>query len=211
MPANAAVTAVNLFERRGDDWAVTFEKHALRVRDSKGLRYLAQLVDNPGVDLHVGRLIELDGRHAAEVPFALETSARPAACFDTGPVIDSRAQREYSSRLKEIPSEAVAAGSVGDYATAARLEAEKEFLARELYKAIGRRGRVRKTGDRTERMRKAVTNRLREAVRRLDDQDSSLGSHLLASLRLGVFCSYVPVSSIAWLVNDRRTPLRRVA
>ena len=39
--------------REGDYWSVGFEKHTTRLRDSKGLQYLARLLANPGRQFHV--------------------------------------------------------------------------------------------------------------------------------------------------------------
>ncbi len=40
------------FRREGDYWTVTFEGHTVRVRDLKGMRYLARLLADPGREFH---------------------------------------------------------------------------------------------------------------------------------------------------------------
>ena len=44
-----------VFRREGDYWSVGFEGRTARLRDSKGLQYLARLLANPGRELHVAR------------------------------------------------------------------------------------------------------------------------------------------------------------
>src|SRR5207247_2809285 len=44
----APVQRGNVFRREGEYWSITFEGETLRLKDSKGLRYLAELLANPG-------------------------------------------------------------------------------------------------------------------------------------------------------------------
>jgi hypothetical protein len=46
-PPDAPMASVNTFRREGDYWTVTFEEHTIRVRDLKGMRYLARLLADP--------------------------------------------------------------------------------------------------------------------------------------------------------------------
>src|SRR5215218_9465213 len=51
------VTDLNMFRREGDYWSVVFEGRTVRVRDLKGIRYLARLLANPGREFHVLDLV----------------------------------------------------------------------------------------------------------------------------------------------------------
>jgi hypothetical protein len=42
-----------VFRREGEYWTVGFAEQALRLKDSKGLGYLAHLLRHPGVEFHV--------------------------------------------------------------------------------------------------------------------------------------------------------------
>src|SRR5215210_2964295 len=55
--AASATTDTNVFHREGEFWLVVFEGHTVRVRDLKGIRYLAQLLTNPGREIHVLDLV----------------------------------------------------------------------------------------------------------------------------------------------------------
>ena len=46
----------------GDHWAVTFAGQTVHLRDTRGLRYLAALIDRPGEPLHVLDLVRRGGR-----------------------------------------------------------------------------------------------------------------------------------------------------
>ena len=58
------VTDVNLFRREGDYWSVVFEGRTVRVRDLKGIRYLARLLADPDREFHVLDLVAAETRPA---------------------------------------------------------------------------------------------------------------------------------------------------
>ena len=60
-----------------------------------------------------------------------------------------------------------------------------------------------------ERMRKAVTNRIHEAIERIAERHSSLGRHLRNAIRTGFSCSYSPDSPVTW-TPDSRPPLQHL-
>jgi len=109
--------------RGGADWLIGFPGAELAVRDSKGMRYLYELVEHPGDELHVAELV----RRADGVIVPAEAPVPTAA---TGPEI--------------------------------------------------------------ERMRQSVTKRVRDAIRRIGEQDPGVAQHLERSVRTGAICVYVP-------------------
>ena len=50
----------NVFRREGDYWSVAFEGQTVRLRDLKGLRYLARLLADPGREFHVLDLVAVE-------------------------------------------------------------------------------------------------------------------------------------------------------
>ena len=61
--------AAHLFRRDGDYWTITYEGCVLRLRDTKGLRYLARLLHQPEEPV---RVTELTGTTAANNGAGLE-------------------------------------------------------------------------------------------------------------------------------------------
>ena len=82
-------TETNVFRREGEYWSVVFEARTVRVRDLKGMRYLAQLLAHPGREFHVLDLV------AAE-------TGQQMALGDAGEILDERAKTAYRRRLAEI-------------------------------------------------------------------------------------------------------------
>ena len=49
-------SAHGVFRREGEIWTIAFEEHLIRLRDAKGLRYIAALLMHPGAPLHATEL-----------------------------------------------------------------------------------------------------------------------------------------------------------
>ncbi len=52
-----------------------------------------------------------------------------------------------------------------------------------------------------ERLRKTVTARMRDTLRRLDDRRPVLAAHLRASVHTGTVCVYAPAEPVLWDVG----------
>lgn len=174
------------FLRDGEDWTVTFRARCVRLRDSKGLVYIADLLGSPGREIHVAELAGLGRSESASLG------------NDVGPVIDAKARQAYQARAEELRAERDEARDWGDLERAARAEEELWFLTHELSAAYGLGGRARRADDPTERIRKAVTNRIRQSMMKIDAVHPELGRHFSNSIRTGTFCSYTPEAPIRW-------------
>jgi len=97
--------------------------------------------------------------------------------------------RRIADDLREQIEEAE---SWGDASRAERLRHELEQIATELARGLGLGGRQRRAGAAVERARINVQRRLREAIRRIGEQDAKLGRYLDRSVRTGTFCAYEP-------------------
>jgi ATP/maltotriose-dependent transcriptional regulator MalT len=177
--AAKATTDTNVFRREGDYWLVVFEGRAVRVRDRKGMRYLAQLLAHPGREWHVLDLV------------ATETGQQ-AALGDAGEMLDEQAKTAYRRRLVEIEDDIEQARALGDDTREAQADAERDFLVRELARAVGLGGRDRRTASASERARSGVTRAVRQGIARIGEHHPELGEHLNRAVRTGTFCAYVP-------------------
>jgi hypothetical protein len=163
--------------REGEYWTLSTGRSLCRVRDSRGMQMLAQLVEQPGREIHV---LELSGS-----PIGADPS-------DAGEVLDARAGAAYRERLRELRSEMDQASSFNDLGRRERLSAEAEILVRELSRGFGLGGRARRSASVVERARVNVRRRLSLALRRISAASPELGEHLQARLRTGVHCVYMP-------------------
>jgi tetratricopeptide (TPR) repeat protein len=177
-------SADNVFRREGDYWSLLFDGVTVRVRDLKGMRYLARLLAEPGREFHVLDLVEAEAGAGQNVS--------RSALGDAGAVLDDRAKEAYRRRLAEIEEDIEEAHGLGDDERAAQADAEREFLVRELANAFGLGGRERRAASASERARAGVTRAIRQAMARIDEHLPPLGEHLGRTIRTGTYCAYVP-------------------
>ncbi len=188
--SNAPPGDANMLVCEGDTWLVAFGGRSARLRDSKGLRYLARLLGNPGRELTALELVALERGEPADGNHHLEPGLHVEG--DAGPLIDSRAKDAYRRRLAEIEEDLAEAHAGRDSARAAQANAEREFLARELARAVGLGGRDRSAGSPLERARSAVTRAMRHALSRIREHHAPLAEHLDRTIRTGRHCVYLP-------------------
>jgi hypothetical protein len=182
----------NVFRREGDYWLVEFEGRAVRLHDAKGLHHLARLFAEPGRELHVLDMVASE--RAGIVGTSSEGKDVVAVGFsmDAGVLLDAQAKAAYRRRLAEIEDDIDEARLLGDDERAAQAEAERDFLARELSRAVGLGGRDRHAGSSSERARASVTRALRQAMVRITEHHPMLGEHLRRAIRTGTYCRYLP-------------------
>jgi hypothetical protein len=173
-----------VFRPVGDQFAVGLGS-TTTLRSTKGLVDLARLIAADGDEVHCLELI------GGEVVVA----------GDTGEVLDATARHAYEARVRELQAEIDEADADHDLARADRARVELDALVDELTAALGLGGRARTTGSSAERARSTVTQRIRAAIRRLDDVDPRLARHLRASVRTGVYCSYRPEEPVVWQLD----------
>lgn len=186
----------NMFRRDGDYWSVAFEDRTVRLRDLKGMRYLARLLTDPGREFHV---LDLVAAEAGRPPRTGRGAVEPShiEVGDAGEILDAKAKDAYRRRLAEIDDDLDQAAACGDTERAAQATIERDFLIQELSRAVGLAGRGRRAGSASERARAGVTRAIRQAMARIGEHHPPLGEHLDRCIRTGTYCSYQP---------DPRTP-----
>jgi len=167
--------------REGELWCARRGDSLVRLKDSRGLHMLARLVEQPGQEVHCIALSTSPTEDGAPIPAG-----------DSGDVLDREAIAAYRERLVEVEEELREAEGWNDIARVEASRSEAEFLRAELGRAVGLGGRSRKSGADTERARVNCQRRIRDAVKRIGEQDVAMGKHLLLSVKTGTFCSYQP-------------------
>jgi hypothetical protein len=182
--------------REGEMWTFELERRSVRMRDTKGMRHLALLLEAPGVEIHAVELAGADSAAPASEQRSSESDAAtelagPGA-EDAGAVLDSQAKAAYRSRLEELREELDEAMSFNDPERAARAREEIDFLESELAAAVGLGGRDRKAASTAERARVSVTKAIRATIKRIAEHDPVLARELDATVRTGTFCVHEP-------------------
>lgn len=191
-PSHAVRSSV--LRREGEYWSIVYEGDAFRLKDAKGLRYIAELIRHPGAEIYALDLVA--GSGAAGPPprtgRAADPSLEVSGLGDAGALLDAKAKAAYKQRMEELREELEEAESFNDPERAAKAKEEMEFLARELASAVGLGGRDRKAASAAERARVNVTRAIKTAIERIAEHSSALGKHFETTIRTGTFCSYAP-------------------
>lgn len=189
----------------GDYWTIVFAHTELRVRDCKGIRYLAELLANPGSEIEAERLADsssaatLCSREAADAGLSITGES------DLGPILDPEAKRAYRQRLNELGEELDRASRFNDPHRALRARLERDAIIEQLASATGLGGRDRRTGAITERARVNVTRAIKAAITRIAEYHPELAAHLSNHVHTGRVCAYQPDRSaaVSWQVRTR--------
>jgi hypothetical protein len=197
-PSGASSGRTAVLRREFGWWTATFEGVSVRLRDTKGLRYLGELLACPGAERHALDLVDrIEG-------IALAGGPDRRLLGDAGDVLDSRARDAYRHRIEQLRAEADEALAAGLLETAEARQAELDLLIAKLSEAFGLGGRSRVAASSAERARLNVTRALRSATTRLADALPGAGEALDRRLRTGTYCAYEPTSDddVRWIVHS---------
>jgi len=176
-PAPQAGFSWSMHEHAGA-WQVTVGDRSFLVPNLRGMALIARLTATPRIEIHSLELVsgspgESDGG-------------------DAGELLDDKARAQYRKRIAALADTIEEAEARGDVARAERARDEHEALIKELSRAVGLRGKVRRAGAAAERARVTAQRRLRDAIKKIGELDAELGQHLDSAIRTGTFCVYWP-------------------
>lgn len=190
-----------------DHWLFDFNGETLRLSDLKGVRYLSRLLAEPGREFHVLDLVAAESGTttgaSAEAPHG-DLDVHDGFDLGMGPLLDDKAKATFRRRVAEVEDDLAEARERGDDDRASAAELERDFLVRELARAVGIGGRDRPAGVAAERARVSVTRAIRYALERIGEHHRSLGQHLDHAVRTGTYVAYAP-DPAAPVVWDIRT------
>jgi hypothetical protein len=184
-PPSAGGTIAAELHRDVEFWTIRCGADAFQLKDSKGLRFLQTLLQQPGREVHVLDL-------SAEPAEPGGPTARQAGAGDAGELLDRSARAAYQQRLEDLRDELEEAERFNDPARAHRARREIDFLGEELARAVGLGGRDRRAAAAAERARVNVTRTIAAVLKRIAAASPTLGQHLAATISTGYFCSYTP-------------------
>ena len=174
-------------ERRGVLWVFQYKGQFATIKNTSGIPYLLQLLQNPGRDFPVVALVAVC-RGQGEGP-------KPGTA---GERLDAQSIGVFKKRLTSLEENRDRAREFQDFARLEAIEEEMESLKREIVCAVGLGGRRREMVSDTERLRKTVSKAISRVVSPLHVSHPGLGRHLSRSIRLGRFMSYTPGRPVRW-------------
>src|SRR6267143_4645042 len=141
---NVRSPQTGVFRKEGEYWTVGYGGNAFRLKDSRGLGYLAHLLRHPAIEFHVldlfggiaGQREEDEIRQFAHgLPRGddLEKAGiHITGLGDAGEMLDEQAKVSYRRRLSELREELEEAKEFGNTERAEKAEAEIDALTSEL-------------------------------------------------------------------------------
>ena len=196
------------FVRDGDFWLVSFGGEKQRLKVSRGMRYLAILLNTPGREYHAAELIRMESG-ALTLPSWVSKGERregadadPAGAPPKDTIIDRRGVRESERRLADLTGEISSAESSGDTEQKLILEEEAKAIRKNLSTLLGLDGEPRTFAEEVERARKSVTAALRRTRQHIARRKHLfLARHLQKALKVGMYCEYKPDPPVVWTVR----------
>jgi hypothetical protein len=168
-----------VFRKEGDYWTVGYGGKSYRLKDAKGLAYIAHLLRYPDLSFHVLDLVggipaqtekRENNQSAQGLPRGGEDLERAGihvgGLGDAGEMLDDQAKAAYRRRLSELREELEEAKEAGNVAQAEQAEEEIDALTRELSRAVGLSGRNRRAASASERARQSVTKTIKTVMER---------------------------------------------
>jgi len=209
-PVEVAETHDGMFRREGEYWTIAFGRETFRLRDARGLRFIAQLLRYPGREFHANELEVRSESGEAGLP------SRASADFsdeeladaglhsdgpgDAGEMLDVHAKHAYRRRLQDLRENLEDAKTRGDADRASGIEDEIAFLTRELSRAVGLGGRDRRAASVSQRSRLNVTRAIRRTIEKIRPHSPALAGLLARRIKTGLLCVYRPDDGtpVAW-------------
>jgi hypothetical protein len=178
-------------------WLVSVGGASVRLPDSKGLRYLAELVASVDVERHALDLVD-------RIEGVERGGADRRAIGDAGEVLDARARAAYRAKVEALRADIDDALEAEQLERAETLQVELDLLVAQLAGAFGLGGRDRRAVSIAERARLNVTRALRTAIGRIGEALPDAGAALDRSVHTGMYCVYRPRSGdVRWIVQSR--------
>ncbi|HEY6877036.1 MAG TPA: hypothetical protein VI299_03415, partial [Polyangiales bacterium] len=168
------------FVREGGVWSIAFGGRSSHLKHARGLADLAALLARPGEPISVAQLMGSTATSGAD------------------PILDERARAAFRERLRQLDHDIEEAERAANIGAVAAAHEERDALLGELRVATGLGGRRRRLGDSSERARKAVSARIREAIENIRGVLPELALHLDGAIRTGTHCVYEPDRAPVW-------------
>jgi TolB-like protein len=174
---------LNSFVKENEMWRISFEGKSVFIPEVKGFLDMAKLLEAPEKEFHCTSLFGSGVVSTSE------------------PVFDEQAKKSYKKRIQDLQEEIKSCEDDNNFERAAELQQEYSDLVDHLTSSLGMGGKTRKLNDPMDKMRSAVTWRIRNAIQKIERTHPALGKHFAHSIKTGLFCSYSPEKPVKWLLS----------
>jgi len=167
-----------VFRQEGEMWVVTFEGETTHVEDGLGPRYIVQLLQSPGKDIHVEYLYG---------------AVRTLAEKKTDPKTLSDAKAEYHELLERRGR----VDRYGDPAELDRINKDIRALARYVKRNTALGGRIARQDD-VDKTRRKVCQAIDRTLKQIKKKLRKAARHLDNAIKRGRSMCYAPEENLKW-------------
>ncbi len=214
LAASAAppTTVTNIFRNDGHYWTIKFAGVEFRLKNAKGVRYIAHLLHTPQQKVHIlGLIAAVDAPQGRPIPTAYTKMTQEELAaenlrasrkdgVDDMALVDPQAMRELQQRLEQLAGELEEAGRDNDPIREAEARQEFDSIIGYLDAATGWGGRARAFTTPAERARVNVTKAIKATMKEIGKYNPALQHHLATHIKTGYWCSYDsdPDHPVSW-------------
>jgi len=194
------------FHKLEKDWEMSFDGITRHFIPMKGFDIIAQLLAQPGSDIHCLELV-----HMTEASHRDSSFIEAPAVMDEEVVthqnmheikgeeaFDDRTHDTLRQKLLELSEARREAEELHDSRRIEEINAEFSQIEEYLRRGTGLKGKRRKLGTTDEKARKSVCRSVEYAIDKIGRRHESLSQHLRTSIVKGTFLSYKPSQPIPW-------------
>lgn len=174
----------NSFLRENEMWQISYEGKTVFIPEVKGFVDMARLLEFPEKEFHCTSLFGTGVQATAELVF------------------DEKAKQSYKRKIQDLQQEIQHCEDHSNFERAAELQQEYSNLVDHLTTSLGMGGKTRKINDPMDKIRSAVTWRIRNAIQKIEKSHPALGKHFTRSIKTGLFCSYSPEKPVKWILSQ---------
>lgn len=173
----------SVFRQEGEFWTLAFDGKTVHVRDSAGLRHIAELLRKPRVPI--------------EAAVLAGTSVESTQLTQAGglPMADATTLKAVQADLAEKRT-ALTGLKEDDWPRRGTLQDQISKLEQYLGEVATHQGQTRKLAGTAQRSRTTVTNAINRAIKRISKQHPRLGLHLKKSTKTGTAPMYTPADEV---------------
>jgi hypothetical protein len=177
----------NVFRMEGEVWTLSFADQTIRLKDSLGLKYIAQLLASKGRAIDAATLRSVATGNAFIKP------------LDGIELLDHQGILAYKAEYEDLTAQLEEAKEFNDVAKQEQIQRKLHWIAEAIEAARGFGGRPRRSKDERSIVRTSIKNAITRAIEgQIRKKHPDLARHLDTFIRTGQSLWYAPDPDLDW-------------
>ena len=186
---------------------ITFEGEKYQLKKGAGLQHISNIIKQKGKEISCTRLLALSPSKKTYGMLSEDEEAMKEFKDMDGVSSSSNEKREailttkdrkiLNEQIEDLEEKIQAAHEQNNMELEEELQGKVEEIRKYINNNTNHKGRPRHHSEAEEKTRKSVSNAIKKALDKLDD-DSALRTHLVNSIKTGTNCRYLPSTPTNW-------------